>query len=241
VKRIRVSEEQATVAQSNTDILQHGSRAFRDRCQAGRVLAPLLRQYAGRSDVVVLALPRGGIPIAYEIAVAIEAPLDVFTVRKLGVPGHEEFAMGAIASGGASVLDEGVIEGLRISHSEVVRIAERERQELERREHLYRDHRPYPQLDGKIIILVDDGIATGASMLVAVSALRQKDPGKIIVAVPVAAVESCALLRKHADEVICYSTPEHFGGVGAWYQDFSQVTDGEVRALLNQASLRSAS
>jgi predicted phosphoribosyltransferase len=225
------------MAQSNADILQHGPRAFRDRRQAGRVLAPLLRQYAGRRDVVVLALPRGGVPIAYEVAVAIGAPLDVFTVRKLGVPGHEEFAMGAIASGGASVLDEGVIEGLRISHSEVVRIAERERQELERREHLYRDHRPYPQLDGKIIILVDDGIATGASMLAAV----QKDPGKIIVAVPVAAVESCALLRKHADEVICYSTPEHFGGVGAWYQDFSQVTDGEVRALLNQASLRSAS
>jgi putative phosphoribosyl transferase len=235
VKRIRVSEEQVTVAQSNTDILQHRPRAFRDRCQAGRVLAPLLRQYAGRSDVVVLALPRGGVPIAYEIAVAIGAPLEVFTVRKLGVPGNEEFAMGAI------VLDEGVIEGLRISHSEVVRIAERERQELERREHLYRDHRPYPELEGKIVILVDDGIATGASMLAAVSALRQKDPAKIIVAVPVAPVESCALLRRHADEVICYSTPEHFGGVGAWYDDFSQVTDDEVRALLNQAALRGAS
>lgn len=163
-----------TVAYSNTDILQHIPRAFRDRRQAGRALAPRLRHYAGRNDVVVLALPRGGVPIAYEIAVAIGAPLDVFTVRKLGVPGYEEFAMGAIASGGASVLDEGVIEGLRISHSEVARIAERERQELERREHLYRDHRPYPELEGKFVILVDDGIATGASMLVAVDALRQR-------------------------------------------------------------------
>jgi predicted phosphoribosyltransferase len=229
------------VTQSNADFLQHVPRPFRDRREAGRLLAPLLRHYAGRNDVVVLALPRGGVPIAYEVAVAIGAPLDVFTVRKLGVPGHEEFAMGAIASGGASVLDEGVIAGLGISHNEVVRITEQERQELERREHLYRDHRTYPELDGKIVILVDDGIATGASMLVAVSALRQKDPAKIIVAIPVAPVDSCALLRKYADELICYSTPERFGGVGAWYEDFSQVSDDEVRTLLNQASLRRAS
>ena len=229
------------MTQSNTDFLQHVPRAFHDRRQAGRLLAPLLRGYAGRRDVVVLALPRGGVPIAYGVAVAIGAPLDVFTVRKLGVPGHEEFAMGAIASGGVSVLDESAIEGLRISNSEVARIAERERQELERRERLYRDHRSYPELDGKTVILVDDGIATGASMLVAVSALRQKDPAKIIVAVPVAPVESCAMLRKYADEVICYSTPERFGGVGAWYENFSQVTDDEVRALLNQASLGRAS
>jgi predicted phosphoribosyltransferase len=226
---------------SNAAFRQEAFRPFRNRREAGRLLVPLLRRFADSRDVVVLALPRGGVPIAYEVAVAIGAPLDVFTVRKLGVPGHEEFAMGAIASGGACVLDEDVINGLRISHSEVVRIAERERQELERREHLYRDHRPYPELAGKIVILVDDGVATGSSMLVAVNALRQKDPAKVIVAVPVASVESSALLRKHADEMICYSTPERFGGVGAWYDDFSQVTDDEVRGLLNQASLRGAS
>ncbi|MGA2393840.1 MAG: phosphoribosyltransferase [Candidatus Lustribacter sp.] len=216
-------------------------RTFRDRREAGRLLASLLPGYAGRGDVVVLALPRGGVPVAYEIAVALGVPLDVFTVRKLGVPGHEEFAMGALASGGISVLDEGVVAGLGISHDEVVHITELERQELERRERLYRDHRTYPQLEGKNVILVDDGVATGASMLVAVKALRQKNPAKIIVAVPVGAADSCALLRRHADDVICYRTPEPFGGVGAWYDDFSQVGDDEVRTLLNRAALRRAS
>ena len=229
------------MANSNADLQQHMPQAFRDRRQAGRKLAPLLRHFIGRHDVVVLALPRGGVPVAYEVAVAIGLPLDVFTVRKLGVPGHEEFAMGAIGSGGAYVLNEGVIDALHISQDQVVRIAERERQELERREHLYRDHRPYPELAEKIVILIDDGLATGASMLVAVNALRQKRVAKIVVAIPVASVEACSLLRENADEVICYSTPERFGGVGAWYADFSQVTDEEVRALLNQASLRRAS
>jgi putative phosphoribosyl transferase len=216
-------------------------RVFRDRREAGRLLAPLLRQYANRRDVIVLALPRGGVPVAYEVAMALGAPLDVFTVRKLGVPGHEELAMGALGSGGAYVLNYDVVDALHISHREVVRVVERERQELERRERLYRDSRPYPELENKTVILVDDGLATGASMLVAVNALRRMHPAKIIVAVPVAPPETCEMLREHADDAICYETPEPFGGVGAWYEDFSQVTDDEVRALLNQASLRRAS
>lgn len=214
---------------------------FRDRREAGRLLIPLLRDYAGRDDVVVLALPRGGIPVAYEIAVALGAPLDVFTVRKLGVPGHEELAMGAIASGGISVLDEGAVAALGISPDEIIHVAEREREELARRERLYRDHREFPRLEGKNVILVDDGVATGASMFVAVKALRQQKPARIVVAVPVAAPDSCALLRRHADEVIAYRTPEPFGGVGAWYDDFSQVSDAEVRTLLSRAALQRAS
>lgn len=229
------------MANSNSDLQQHTPRPFRDRREAGRLLAPLLRRFAGRSDVVILALPRGGVPIAYEVAVAIGAPLDVFTVRKLGVPEHEELAMGAIGSGGAYVLNYDVIDALHISREEVVDVAERERRELKRREHLYRDSRPYPKLDGRTIILIDDGIATGASMIAALNALRQEGPSKIVVAVPVAPPEISSTLREHADEVICFQTPEPFGGVGAWYDDFSQVTDEEVRALLDQASLRRAS
>jgi len=200
------------------------------------LLATLLPKFAGRSDVVVLGLPRGGVPVAFEVAVAIGAPLDTFAVRKLGVPGHEEFAMGAIGSGGAYVLNEETIEALGISHDEIVRVTQRERQELDRREHLYRDHRHYPVLEGKTVILVDDGLATGASMLVAVNALRRKRPAKIVVAAPVASMEAYLLLRAHADEVICYHTPMHFAGVGAWYEDFSQVSDDEVRRLLSQAA-----
>ena len=211
---------------------------FRDRREAGRLLAALLRKFSGRGDVVVLGLPRGGVPVAFEVAVAIGAPLDTFAVRKLGVPGHEEFAMGAIGSGGTYVLSEETIEALGISHDEIVGVAQRERQELDRREHLYRDHRQYPVLEGKTVILVDDGIATGASMLVAVNALLQKRPAKIVVAAPVASLEASSSLRGRADEVICYQTPVRFGGVGAWYEDFSQVGDGEVRRLLNQAALR---
>jgi putative phosphoribosyl transferase len=227
----------------NSDVdLQPGTpRVFRDRREAGRLLVPLLRSYAGRRDVIVLALPRGGVPVAYEVATALGVPLDVFTVRKLGVPGHEELAMGAIGSGGAFVLNREVIAGLNISQDEVVRVAERERRELERREHLYRDDLPYPQLEGKTVVLIDDGLATGASMLVAVNALRQQRAAKIVVAIPVAPPDTCALLREYADEAICYETPEPFGGVGAWYEDFSQVTDDEVRTLLHQASWRRAS
>jgi len=229
------------MAKSTFDLQQHMPRQFRNRREAGRLLAPLLRHFASRRDVVVLALPRGGVPIAYEVAVAIGAPLDVFTVRKLGVPGYAEFAMGAIGSGGVYVLNSEAIDALHISRADVAGVMERERRELKRREHLYRDSRPYPKLEGKAVILIDDGIATGASMIVAVKALRQRGPSKIVVAVPVAPLETCSALREHADEVICYETPEPFGGVGAWYEDFSQVTDEEVRALLDQASLRRAS
>ena len=211
---------------------------FYDRREAGRLLATLLRKYAGRRDVVVLGLPRGGVPVAFEVAVAIGAPLDAFAVRKLGVPGNEELAMGAIASGGTYVLNEEAIEALGISHDEIVEVAQRERRELDRREHLYRDHRQYPAIEGRTVILVDDGLATGSSMLVAVDALRQKRPAKIVVAVPVASIQAYSSLRGHADEVICYQTPVRFEGVGAWYEDFSQVVDGEVRRLLNQAALR---
>ena len=226
---------------SSVTLEQQKSRPFSDRRRAGRLLAPLLGRFAGRHDVVVLALPRGGVPVAYEIARELSAPLDAFTVRKLGVPGQEELAMGAIASGGTYVLNEPVIEALGISHAEIVAIAQRERQELERREHLYRDHRPFPHLEGKTVILVDDGLATGASMLVAVGALRHKQPASIVVAVPVASAEACSMLRGHADEVVCYNTPRHFGGVGSWYEDFSQVSDDEVRTLLNAAALRRVS
>ena len=223
-----------------SDLSPHAPRTFRDRREAGRLLAPRLQHFAGRNDVVVLALPRGGVPIAYEIAVALGAPLDVFTVRKLGVPGQREFAMGAIGSGGACVLNNDMIAMLHISGREVDEVIERESVELERREHLYRDSRPYPTLAGKTVILIDDGIATGASMIVAVHALQQKKPAKIVVAVPVAPNDSCAAIREHVSEVIVYETPEPFGGVGAWYKDFSQVTDDEVRALLDQAALRRA-
>lgn len=216
-------------------------RPFRNRREAGRLLAARLSAFARRRDVIVLALPRGGVPVAYEVAIALAVPLDVFTVRKLGVPGHEELAMGAIASGGTYLLNSDVIEALGISRAEVLAVAERERRELERREHLYRDGHPAPNLEGKTVILIDDGLATGASMLVALDALRQKRPSAIVVAVPVAPPETCAALHAHADEVVCYETPEPFFGVGAWYQDFSQVTDAEVRTLLNEASLRSAS
>ena len=211
-------------------------RPYHDRREAGRALVPLLHAYAARDDVVVLALPRGGVPVAYEIAIALGAPLDVFAVRKLGVPGQEELAMGAIGTGGADVLNFEVIDALRISHGEVVRVAERERRELERRERLYRDNRPYPRIEGKTVLLVDDGLATGASMLVAVQALRQMRPDRIVVAVPVAPASTCAMLRRHADAVICAQTPVPFGGVGSWYVDFTQVSDDDVRLLLASAA-----
>ena len=214
---------------------------FRDRHEAGRLLATRLQRFAGRRDVVVLALPRGGVPVAYEVATALGVPLDVFTVRKLGVPGHEELAMGAIASGETCILNPGVIEALGITRPEVAAVVERERREFARRELLYRDGRPAPNLEGKTVIVVDDGLATGASMLVALEALRKKNPQSIVVAVPTAPSETCAAMSAHADEVVCYATPDPFFGVGSWYRDFSQVTAAEVRTLLNHASLRSAS
>jgi erythromycin esterase-like protein/predicted phosphoribosyltransferase len=199
------------------------------------LLAEQLRQYAGRDDVVVLALPRGGMPVAFEVARALDAPLDVFLVRKLGVPGHEELALGAIATGGMRVLNKQLIESLGIPAEWIEGIDAKERRELERRERVYRADRPPPDVAGKTVILVDDGLATGSTMVAAVQAIRQDEPARIVVAVPVAAPEVCAALRAIADEVVCLSTPEPFGAVGAWYQDFSQTSDDEVRALLGRA------
>jgi erythromycin esterase-like protein/predicted phosphoribosyltransferase len=208
---------------------------FRDRAEAGRLLATELLRYAGRSDVVVLALPRGGVPVAFEIARVLEAPLDVFMVRKLGVPGHEEFALGAIATGGVRVLNRELVERLRIPRDWLDAIEEREMRELGRREREYRGDRPPPDLSGRTVILVDDGLATGSTMVAAVRAVRADEPSRVVVAVPVADAEVCHALRAVADDVVCLSTPRPLRSVGEWYEDFSQVTDDEVRALLEEA------
>ena len=208
---------------------------FRDRRHAGRVLAQVLAGYANRSDVIVLALPRGGVPVAYEVAKALHAPLDVFVVRKLGVPGHEEYAMGAIASGGVRVLNDEVVRRLGIPAAAVDAVARYEQGEVERRERLYRAGRPPPDVRGRTVILVDDGLATGSTMLAAVRAVRAQQPARIVVAVPTAAAETCAQLRSEADEVVCATTPEPFRAVGMWYDDFSQTSDEEVRELLARA------
>jgi predicted phosphoribosyltransferase len=210
-------------------------RPFRDRAEAGRVLAEHLRRYAGRDDVVVLGLPRGGVPVAYEVADQLGAPLDVFLVRKLGVPGHEELAFGAIASGGTRVLNRELVEQLRLTPAIIDAIETRERRELERRERAYRDDRPPPDLRGRTVILVDDGLATGSTMLAAVHAVRQHDPARVVVAVPVADPEVCASLEQVADEAVCAITPRPMRAVGMWYDDFSQTTDDEVRELLARA------
>jgi len=212
-------------------------RRFRDRREAGRLLAKLLLKYAGRRNVIVLALPRGGVPVGAEIARALHAPLDVLTIRKLGVPGHDEFAMGAVGSGGTQVLDTRLIDRLGVSPRQVLDAVERERRELNRRLSLYRDHRPFPRIEGNIVVLVDDGLATGASMFVAIDALRNMRPARIVLAVPVAPTTTCCLFRKHADEVVCLQTPEPFVAVGDAYDDFTQVSDEEVRALLADAVL----
>ena len=210
---------------------------FRDRADAGRVLAgELAGAYAGRPDVLVLALPRGGVPVGFEIAQALRAPLDVFLVRKLGVPGHEELAMGALASGGVRVLNEEVIRGLGIPEDVLDTVAGEQQQELERRERAYRGDRPPPDVRGKTIILVDDGLATGSTMRAAVAALRRQEPARIVVAVPVGAVETCAEFHAEADEVVCAHTPDPFYAVGLWYGDFSQTTDEEVRELLDRGA-----
>jgi erythromycin esterase-like protein/predicted phosphoribosyltransferase len=205
---------------------------FRNRREAGRLLAKKLTNYAGRPDVLVLALPRGGVPVAYEVAQALSAPLDLFIVRKLGIPGYEELAMGAVATGGGRVLNEQIVTGLRIPEYIIDGVAAQEQQEIARRERLYRGGRPPPDVRGKTIILVDDGLATGATMLAAVKALRQQQPARIVVAVPTAAAETCEELRKEVDEVICAMTPQPFEAVGRWYEDFTQTTDEEVRDLL---------
>jgi predicted phosphoribosyltransferase len=205
---------------------------FQDRREAGRMLASRLSAYADRPDVVVLALPRGGVPVAYEVAKALHARMDVFLVRKLGVPGHEEYAMGAMASGGVRVLNRDVVEALHIPSEVVEQVMAREQRELERREREYRGDRPFPDLRGKTVILVDDGLATGSTMLAAVMALRQKQPARIVVAVPVGSPETCDAFRDHVDEIVCAITPDPLYGVGLWYTDFSQTSDDEVRKLL---------
>src|SRR5947209_5112516 len=197
---------------------------FRDRADAGRVLAGYLAAYADRQDVIVLALPRGGVPVAFEVAQALRTPLDVFLVRKLGVPGHRELAMGAIATGGIRVINEDVVQTLAIPDDTIDLVAAEEQQELDRRQQLYRGDQPPPAIAGRIIILVDDGLATGSTMRAAIAAVRQQKPARIVVAVPVGAAASVEELQAEVDELVCILTPEPFHAVGAWYRDFSQVT-----------------
>ena len=209
---------------------------FRDRRDAGRRLAERLEAYSNRPEVIVLALPRGGVPVAYEVARALRVSLDVFLVRKLGVPGSEELAMGAVATGGVRVLNDEIVKRLGIPDFIIETVAAKELQELARRERLYRGGRPAPDVRGRTVILVDDGLATGATMHAAIQALRQQQPARIIVAVPTAPPDTCEQMRKEVDEVVCAMTPEPFHAVGRWYEDFSQTTDEEVRALLSQQS-----
>ena len=213
---------------------------FVDRHDAGRSLARSLRQYLNRPDVLVLGLPRGGVPVAYEVALALGAPLDVFVVRKLGVPGYEEAAFGAIASGGVRVLDPTVIAHLHITDDVIDDVTRKERIELERREALYRPERRFSRVDGQTVILVDDGIATGASMYAAVEALRLDRPATLIVAAPVASPTAVRALSNVADDVVCVMVPEMFRAVGLWYEDFSQTSNADVRRLLSDVRARAA-
>ena len=205
---------------------------FENKHEAGKQLADALIDYAGRQDCLILALPRGGVPVAYEVAKILSLPLDVLLVRKLGVPDHEEFAMGAIASGGIRILNHDILQQLYISPEDVEQVTTKERIELERRDQLYRGNLPMPDIKGKNIIVVDDGLATGATMKAAIAALRETNAANIIVAVPVGAVATCHELAKLADKVVCLYRPEPFGGVGKWYVDFSQTSDREVQQLL---------
>ena len=208
---------------------------FRNRREAGRMLAARLGHHADQPDVLVLALPRGGVPVAYEVARELRVPLDLFLVRKLGVPGHEELAMGAVATGDVRVLNQEVVDGLHISEDVIDAVVARAQEELKRRERLYRDARPAPDVQGRIVILVDDGLATGATMRAALQALRQQQPARITVAVPTASRDICEALKAEADEVVCAMMPEPFFAVGQWYEDFTQTTDDEVRRLLAQS------
>lgn len=211
---------------------------FADRRDAGRKLAAKLGSFAGKPDVIVLALPRGGVPVAFEVAQALDAPLDVILVRKLGTPGQEELAMGAVASGGVRVLNEGVTQALNVPRQVIETVTQREQQELERREQLYRNGRPAPDLHGKTVILVDDGLATGATMVAAVKGVRAQGAERVVVAVPTAALETCAAFEQVVSAVVCAETPEPFVSVGMWYADFAQTTDAEVRELLARAAQR---
>jgi len=213
---------------------------FSNRTEAGRKLAKELAAYGNRRDVIVLGIPRGGVPVAFEVAGALGAPLDVFIARKLGVPGHEELAFGAIASGGVGFLDQQTVEALGISESEIERVTAQEKQELERRENVYRVGRSSLKMEGLTAILVDDGIATGASMHAAIAALRQMKPARIVVAVPVAPPSTCERLRSEVDDLVCVYAPELFYAIGQFYDDFSQVTDEQVIDLIQRASQTTA-
>jgi predicted phosphoribosyltransferase len=220
----------------------HDRAPFRDRREAGRVLAHKLKKYAGRHEVVVLALPRGGVPVAFEVAEALGAPMDIFLVRKLGTPGHRELAMGAIASGGIRVLNDEVVRWLGISDEQIDAVAREEQRELERRQQAYLEGRGLTPLEGRIVILVDDGLATGSTMRAAVQAVRQHNAARIVVAVPVGAPDTCSEMAALADEVVCARMPEPFSAVGQWYLDFDQTTDSEVMDLIHEhaASLKAA-
>jgi putative phosphoribosyl transferase len=211
---------------------------FRDRFDAGQFLAQKLLKYRHEPDVLVLALPRGGVPVAFEVAKALDAPLDVFLVRKLGVPGHEELAMGAVADGDVVVLNEDVVGPLNIPQDTIDRVTRRERQNISEQREKYRGGQPAPKVRDATVILVDDGLATGSTMRAAVTALRRQEPRQLIVAVPVGAAETCAELAGEADEVICAVMPENFMAVGVWYDDFAPTSDNTVRTLLDQASHR---
>jgi putative phosphoribosyl transferase len=208
---------------------------FKDRVDAGKKLAKELSKYANRSDVLILALPRGGVPVAFEVAKELNVRMDVFIVRKLGVPGNEELAMGAISSENIRVLNEDVVRSFQIPERVINMVSENELKELERRERAYRGDRPKPEISDSTVILIDDGLATGATMRAAATAIKTKNPAKIVVAVPTGARDTCELFGKEVDEVICVATPEPFYGVGAWYGNFSQTTDEEVCELLDKA------
>lgn len=210
-------------------------KRFADRRTAGRELAQKLSKYAGRSDVILLALPRGGVPVAYEVAVSLKVPLDVLIVRKMGLPGREELAIGAVASGGIRILNEDIIHALRIDPAVLNSVAEQALHELQRREEQYRGEQPSPRIGDRTVILIDDGLATGATMLAAVRALQTQHPARIIVAVPAAAPQAIGILQPEVDEIVAIIAPVAFEGVGKWYEDFSQSTDEEVQQLLNEA------
>ncbi|MGK7905724.1 MAG: phosphoribosyltransferase [Synechococcus sp.] len=209
---------------------------FSNRVEAGKHLAAYLSNYAGRKDVLVLGLPRGGVPVAFEVARSLNAPLDVCIVRKLGVPRYEELAMGAIGLGSVRVLNKEVIEAWNISEAEIDKVIAREQEELDRRDLLYRGGRPFPDITGKVIILVDDGIATGATLRAAISSLRQQQPKGIVVATPVAPQSICKSLQAEVDDVVCLATPEPFFAIGQWYMDFGQTSDAEVQELLERST-----
>ena len=205
---------------------------FLNRHEAGKELAQKVSEYVNHSDVIVLALPRGGVPVAYEVALALHAPLDIYLVRKLGLPGREELAIGAIASGGVQILNEDIVRALGLDPNTISSVVEQELQELKRREASYRENRPAPEVKDSIVMLVDDGLATGASMRAAVTGLRAQSPARIIVAVPAAAPQAIELLKPKVDEIVSVISPDPFEGVGKWYDDFSQTTDEEVQSLL---------